>query len=357
MRVTWVLLFALGAACESGSSLPQFLGDAAASEGDAARDPGASASDGGSSDGAALGEEDARSSDVGDAEAEDVQPEDAASDGTPLGDTTLEDSASGDADVATDAPSVDAGLDTSAEGCEELASLYEPVSSPGAPPFGGTLFLTPDILTSADPTSFVSLTFAGQAERVMFDRRTASFETFTPYLFEALYGADTRVEVQVNPEFSRDEAEEQALRYAEPLGRVPAFYFRDLETLWIHAGDELAGGGNNNILIHTGGGEDYIRDGILEELYLHEGAHTSLDAYHAQDPLWLAAQAADEGFLSSYARDNPTREDVAESIGPYLAIRYLRDRIDPELVATIEAVMPNRIRYWDCQGLTMDLVR
>ena len=287
---------------------------------------------------------------------------------TPSADAREGEPDSSSADAATDGPPDASPEDVSvsdaapadevaADPCAALASSFVPVASPSDPPFGGTLFLTPDILTGDDPTSFVGLTFKGQAERLMFDRRIAAFATFTPYLFEARYGAATVVEVQVNPEFTREQAEAEALRYAEPLGRVPAFYFRDLETMWIHAGDELAGGGNNNILIHTGGGEGYIRDGLLEELYLHEGAHTSLDAYHAAAPDWLAAQQADGGFLSDYGRDYPEREDVAESIGPYLAVRYFRDRIDPELVATIEAVMPNRIRYFDCQGLSVERVR
>ena len=39
------------------------------------------------------------------------------------------------------------------------------------PPFAGTIFLDPDIITDSDKTTFVSLSYAGQATRSMFDRR------------------------------------------------------------------------------------------------------------------------------------------------------------------------------------------
>ena len=233
-----------------------------------------------------------------------------------------------------------------------MVSSYVTVENPADPPFAGTLFISSTIMSDADPSSFISITYAGQGSRVMFDRRTAAFETYNAHLFNARYGASTTVEIQVNPEFGVSAATGFAMLYGEAIGRLPAFYFEDLETVWIHDGDELAGGGNNNILIHTVQGESYIADGILEELLLHEGAHTSLDSIHAADPAWIAAQNADGTFLSTYARDNPSREDIAESIGPWLAVRFFRDRIDPTLATQIETTIPNRLRYLDCAGLS-----
>ena len=236
--------------------------------------------------------------------------------------------------------------------CADLANSYVPVENSGVPPFGGTLFISSDIMSDSDPTSFIELEYSGQKLRTMFDRRTAQFGIVNAHIFEARYGTSTVVEIQVNPEFDVFNAEQEALFYATAIGRMPAFLFTDLETVWIHAGDELAGGGNNNLLIHTGSGRQYVADGILEELFLHEGAHTSLDSRHAREPAWRAAQQADGNFLSTYARDNPEREDVAESIGPWLAVRFFRDRIDSTLAEQIEATIPNRLRYFDCAGFT-----
>jgi hypothetical protein len=237
--------------------------------------------------------------------------------------------------------------------CADLANSYVPVENPGVPPFSGTLEISPHIMSASDPTSLVELEYSGQKDRTMFDRRTDQFGTVNAHIFEARYGTSTMVEVQVNPEFDIATAEQEALFYATAIGRMPAFLFTDLETVWIHAGDEPAGGGNNNLLIHTDAGRQYYAArGFLEELFLHEAAHTSLDSRHARDPAWRAAQQADGNFLSIYARDNPEREDVAESIGPWLAVRFFRDRIDSKLAEQIEATIPNRLRYFDCTGLT-----
>ncbi len=253
--------------------------------------------------------------------------------------------------TAIDAPvAVDAPGPTPDGGCAAFVPATMP---PAAPPFAGTAFLDPGIITAADPTAFVDLTFAGQAPREMFDRRTGAFGTVNAYLFAARFGTSKVVEIQVNPEFSRAQAEVEARTYATAVGRLPAFAFRDLDTMWIHAGLFPFGGGNRNLLIHTAQGEAYAAGGFLEEIFVHEGTHTSIDGDHAAAPRWLAAQTADGAFISTYARDNPTREDVAETMVPYLAQRFRADRLTPAAVASIRGAIPNRLRYLDCLGVTM----
>ena len=54
-----------------------------------------------------------------------------------------------------------------------------------------------------------------------------------------------------------------------------------------------------------------------------------------------------------YAKDNPEREDIAESYLPYLAIRYRPERISKSLKEKIEKAIPNRIRYFDNKNFNM----
>lgn len=225
-------------------------------------------------------------------------------------------------------------------------------SPPAAPPYAGTVFIDPDLMTAADPTSFVGVVYKGQGQRTMYDRRTESFNMVNAHLFDATFGASTIVEVQVNPEMSRTDAEVEAIRYATVIGRMPGFLFRDLDTVWIHRGLNPFGGGNRNLLIHTEQGTQYIAGGFLEEVFLHEGAHTSMDAHHANAADWLAAQGADRGAISDYARDNPMREDVAESLGPYLAQRFWVDRMAPADIDKIRGAIPARIAYFNCLQLS-----
>ena len=221
------------------------------------------------------------------------------------------------------------------------------------PPFSGTIFIDPDIITAADPTTFQSLTANGHGLRTMYDRRANAFILVDAFLFTATFDDGLATEVQVNPEFGVDSAPVQALKYATVIGRLPKALRKDVFTVWIHKGVNPFGGGNNNLLIHVGQAALYENDGILEETFVHEAAHTSLDAAHAGSPGWIAAQTADGTFISTYARDNPTREDIAESFLPYLAVRYRSGRMTQALANAILLTIPNRIAYFDALALNM----
>ncbi|MFT3928593.1 MAG: hypothetical protein QM778_39050 [Myxococcales bacterium] len=242
--------------------------------------------------------------------------------------------------------------------CQPLPDAFTQARpAPTAPPFGNTVWFDPDVITKSDPTSFVDVVSAGTGKRNVFDRRTDSYEQIDAILFKARFGSATEVEVRVNPEFSHDDAEAAAIRHAIAIGRIPAFLFASLKTITIHKGKELYGGGGNDLLIHTGQTDDYEADGVLEEVFLHEATHTSLDGQHAAAANWRAAQTADGVAISPYAQENPTREDLAETMGPYLAIRFRRQRLKVGVVEKFEANLPNRMKYLDCLGLTMDTLK
>lgn len=231
-------------------------------------------------------------------------------------------------------------------GGESGGGESEESDSPDSPPFTGTIFLDPDIVTTDDPSAFQSMSAQGTGERQMYDRREGWIIT-TPYLFQASYDDGLTIEIQVNPEFTESEAAAEAERYAWMFGQLPTLLRKDVDTSWIHKGVNPWGGGNRNLLVHTGQGELYIADGIAEETLIHEGSHTSLDADYATSPGWLDAQLADPTYISTYAQDFPEREDIAESFLPYVALRYRRDRISDDLAELFEVTIPNRIQFFD----------
>ena len=240
---------------------------------------------------------------------------------------------------------------------EQYAPRAVTVEQQGAtePPFGGTLFLDPDIITAADPTVFTGLSYTGMAPRTMYDRRVNAFVTVDAFLFDAVFSDTQRViEAQVNAEFgSAAIARTFAERYARMVGQLPAVLRTDIDALWIHRGLQAFGGGNRSVLIHTEQADVYEADGLIEETFLHESAHTSLDAGHATAPGWVAAQQADPTFISTYARDNPQGEDVAESFGPYLAVRHRPHVLTGADILAIEVAIPNRMVYFDTQGFNL----
>lgn len=237
-----------------------------------------------------------------------------------------------------------------------LALLLAPLGGVGAaPPYAGTVFIEPNLISAEDPSDFVASEFAGQGLRTMFDRRVNAFVQLDAWLFNAEYREGMTIEFQVNPEFAtQQEAAAAVAFYAPVIGRLPRALRAQVQTSWIHRGDEYFGGGNNNLLIHTGAiAQGYIAAGILEETLAHEAVHTSLDAVHGSAPGWLLAQASDGEFISTYARDNPAREDLAESVVPWLAMRCESARLQSDIAATARATIPARLAYLDSLGLDL----
>ena len=132
-----------------------------------------------------------------------------------------------------------------------------------------------------------------------------------------------------------------------------------MQTVWIHNGKQPFGGGNNNLLIHVEQGKEYIDNEILEEIFIHEACHTSLDEDHtskkkyANDTRWINAQKKDNAYISTYAKDFPEREDIAESFLAYFAVTYRKYHITSNTYDKIISTIPNRINFFDSLNLDM----
>jgi len=189
----------------------------------------------------------------------------------------------------------------------------------------------------------------------MFDRRLGSlgeWKKVNAYLFNAQFDDGLAAEIQVNSEFgSSDEAWMQAQKYALAIGKLPTALRTQLKTVSIHQGVKPFGGGNNNLVIHTGQADVYERDGILEETLVHEACHTAFDTTLNSATDWIAAQNADGSYISKYASANREQEDVAESFLCWLAVRHRSDRISKEQADKIKETIPTRIKYFDRQPL------
>ena len=134
--------------------------------------------------------------------------------------------------------------------------------------------------------------------------------------------------------------------------------------MYIHKGGEAYGGGNNNLLVHTGKSkvyENWRTVNIIEEILIHDATHTSIDAYHYSDretdgAAWKDVVSKDDGYyISKYARDFPYREDMAELMPLYIAVRYLPERISSDIMDKILSCNLNRIKHLDSQNLDMSL--
>ncbi|MDC1139846.1 hypothetical protein OAT04_03175 [Candidatus Pelagibacter sp.] len=217
-----------------------------------------------------------------------------------------------------------------------------------------------DIIIEKDPTTFQNIVFVKKKTIKGWDRRGASGGysaareiTFKVFVFKATFLKGRRdITIRVNAEFeTENKAKEQAIKYAKIIGQLPNFLrTKNLKTLTIHKGNEKWGGGHNDILIYT---DMYQWGEFTEEVAIHEAAHTTLDPqWHGsiKRSKWNKAMKADNKFVSPYAKKYPKKEDIAETINWWIAVRCKSDRISKLTYEKIILGIPNRLKYLDEQN-------
>ncbi len=198
------------------------------------------------------------------------------------------------------------------------------------PPYTDTETTLPNIISSSDPSSFVTLEALPEATQIMADWRNTE-DSFPlkanpkdpnpviineiiriPYLFRATFIDGSEIEVHVNREIgTRQHASESAERYLTVIGQLPAILRTGVRIIWLHKeGPERKFALNQGIYLNDVEAAKFLEEGTLEEILFHEATHTSLDFLHSglggeANPDWQAAQTSDGQFISKYGRDNP----------------------------------------------------
>ncbi len=237
------------------------------------------------------------------------------------------------------------------------------VSDPVLP---NTVWLSPDVITPADPSALDSIQYVGRGTRGFFDPFVKEWrDDLRHYLFRAHFGQHV-IEVQAHPRYGSVNSARTAAEALTPaLGRLPYALLAGGSELEISPTETVGAGGNgcHGGIFHLNGPTSDILTGFVEEVLLHEGGHVSLDDCNFPNPRtiprhsgsagWLAAQKADGKFITAYARDFPNREDVAESIWGWFVVRCVPDRMPPWVVEAIKEGIPHRLAYFDSQDLDM----
>jgi hypothetical protein len=239
----------------------------------------------------------------------------------------------------------------------EPPALSGPSPSPSEPcdfwGEGSNEWLMSCAITPESISDFDRFEFKGFEEKQTFDRRVNDWVTNTSIVYTATYQCTPDpVDVVVNSEFTEEQAEEHALRFAQILGQMPIASRAQVREIWIHGGDEPAGGGNNSVLFHTEYADQMSQ--WVEEVFLHEAAHTSLDyafGGSVDQALWSEAAEKDGQFISQYAADYPEREDIAESHVAYVIRELSKGNPRLEVAATrIGETIPARLEYFEKLG-------
>ena len=236
------------------------------------------------------------------------------------------------------------------------------------PPFNGTVWnLRGELITDADPTSFRRAEYTGEHERHMLVASNTGACCLRSYEMAHVFDAefqDRRVEFQVHSDTgSSEEARALVDVYAPIFGRLPRAlrqHVREIELHWQDEGcccnaafydnpDPSAGA----IRCNAARANHEAERGFMEEIFLHEAVHVSLDPDHRLAAGWLEAQHSDPTFISDYARDNPRTEDLAETFSAWFAVRFRPDRITADQQQKILDAVPARLAYLDRQNFEM----
>ncbi len=264
------------------------------------------------------------------------------------------------ADVFHTLALVDATCEYNLEPITEAAPVASSSSSssassgtPGAPPLSGTVFLDPDIIRPGDPTLYQSMVYTGQAQRRAWHSGYSETRTFNAYTFDLAFSDGDIVEVAVESALgSQAQARLEADKLAIPLGQIPAILRSHINSLTVFTG---TGRGTASLggLVSTYATDNAtkIQNGQLEEFLVHEATHTALDAIYYPNSAYQQAVIDDNNFISTYARDYPTSEDISETIVAYLAVRLRADRISAYWESKIRTAIGHRIAFFDSENL------
>ncbi len=211
-------------------------------------------------------------------------------------------------------------------------------------PYGDTAGTVFDIIRAADPSTFQCLDALGQAQRQIWDKRVDGEPVVEAFLYMARFSDGTAIEIAINPEFGST-ALAEAGRYTRALGQLPTSLRQGIRRFSVHGGDEAFHAGTGQIVVYAGRVDQRLSYNHLEESLFHEAVHASWDeAYRLSQP-WQAAQAADGGFLTSYAARHPEREDLAETALFAFAILHHPDRFPPVDTADTLRAVAHRIDF------------
>ena len=242
-----------------------------------------------------------------------------------------------------------------------------------------------DAIEVYDKSSFDKVVYIGEEKRKILeanaDRSDKSrrfyFKTST-YVFDTYFENGTVLEMLVyfEKEKSLNKAKIIAAKYSRILGQMPNVLLQRLDAAHIYAdvpGISNASASTRVINIHPIDEYNNSFENVIEELFIHELVHASLDKpiygpykrlnkkRHENKNIklvklnwsdWRKAVKGDKKrYVNNYAKTT-IHEDLAESFIAWLSLRYgKRTSVLEKLL--IEKLIPNRIKFFDEQNFDM----
>ena len=148
---------------------------------------------------------------------------------------------------------------------------------------------------------------------------------------------------------SQETAQTYVNHVARAVSHLPSKMRKTLSHVVLHHGNESAFAedtGHFFVLYHQNI-DTRLRNHDLEETVFHESVHATLDDRWSGSKTWRAAQAADNGFITNYARSKPNGEDMAESALFAYAELITPGRLPENVSTKVRQIMPNRLAFFE----------
>ena len=245
------------------------------------------------------------------------------------------------------------------------------------------------IINSKDPSTLQKVIYIGEEKRNILEARVDRedksrrfYIKVRSYVFDAYYENGKIFEILIyfknEKNKSKGKAESLAEKYAFMIGQMPNVLLQRLDAAHIYAdvpGISNAAAWTRVINIHPEGEGGYAFGTAIEELFIHELVHASLDKpihggvykrvnkkRYENETIkskklnwgdWRKAVKKDKKkYITEYAKTT-IHEDLAESFTAWLALRYKNDRISVSQKQAIENKIPNRIKFFDEEQFDM----
>lgn len=201
-----------------------------------------------------------------------------------------------------------------------------------------------DFILSDDPGACWVIAEKGNGRTEMFDPRHDTLFVDGAIHF-ALKFDDQILRINVHPKVRVPQT--RAMQAAASISKLPKQIRKELRYVNILDGDGGAWAEDLGrfITLYDDLMTRRMAEHDLDETVFHEAAHVALDPLLSQDPEWKSNQAADNGFITHYAADNPNKEDVAESaLFAWTMLNY-PGRLPATVEQAVRNIMPNRLEY------------
>lgn len=205
-----------------------------------------------------------------------------------------------------------------------------------------------DFIKPGDRGGFACLIYRGTSRQEMPHKGRRGLFADGVHVFDARFVGDVTVPIWAHPKIGPN-ADIKAIttQVAKAMGELPVFMLGRLDHVVINDGDYPASGEDEGrfFVVYHKNMLKRIQTRDIQETIFHEAVHATLDIPYAKSKAWRAAQKADGGFITNYARDLRNREDLAETALFAWAMHAHAGRIGSQVEARVRATVPNRLAF------------